>query len=314
MRRYLVTGAAGFIGSHLTERLLSLGEPVRALDNFSTGRRTNLTACEGQVGFELREGDLRDLEIARRAVKGIEIIFHQAAIPSVPRSVADPLSAHEANITGTLNLLIAARDADVKKFIYASSSSVYGPTSQLPQRETMPPNPASPYALTKFAAERYCQLFSQLYGLPTLCLRYFNVFGPRQDPASEYAAVIPCFISALLRGQAPIIYGDGEQTRDFTYIDNAVAANLQAAQAAVSGEALNIAGGRQISINQLLAQIQTLLSVKITPDYSEARPGDLRHSLADISRARRLIHYQPQISFEEGLQRTVEWFLKEMKR
>lgn len=314
MTRYLVTGAAGFIGSHLTERLLALGEPVRALDNLSTGKRANLAACEGRSGFEFWEGDLRDLEAARRAVQGVEVVFHQAALSSVPRSVADPLSAHEANITGTLNLLIAARDAGVKKLIYASSSSVYGPRSQLPQRETMPLDPASPYALTKFAAERYCQLFAQLYGLATLSLRYFNVFGPRQDPTSQYAAVIPRFISALLAGQIPVIYGDGEQTRDFTYIDNAVAANIQAAQSAASGEVLNIACGQQISLNRLLAHIQTLLNVRIAPRYGEARPGDLRHSLADISRARALINYQPQVSFEEGLRRTVEWFQKEMRR
>jgi nucleoside-diphosphate-sugar epimerase len=310
---YLVTGAAGFIGSHLTERLLALGEPVRAFDNLSSGKRDNLATCEGHSGFEFCEGDLRDLETVRRAMKDIEVVLHQAAIPSVPRSVADPLSAHETNATGTLNLLIAARDAGVKKFIYASSSSIYGPKSELPQRETMPPDPASPYALTKFAGERYCQLFSQFYGLPTLSLRYFNVFGPRQDPQSEYAAVIPRFIRASLTGRAPVIYGDGAQTRDFTYIDNAVEANIRAAQSDASGEALNIACGQQISIKQLLAQIQRLLAIRITPHYDAARPGDLRHSLADISRARALINYQPQVSFEEGLRRTVEWFQKEMK-
>ncbi|HED04340.1 MAG TPA: SDR family oxidoreductase [Candidatus Fraserbacteria bacterium] len=314
MSHYLVSGAAGFIGSHLTARLLELGKSVRALDNFSTGKRVNLAGCRGHGSFELLTGDLRDLETARQAVAGIDIVLHQAAISSVPRSVADPLSSHQANATGTLNLLIAARDAGVRKLVYASSSSIYGPTSELPQRETMPPNPVSPYALSKFAGERYCQLFSQLYELPTVALRYFNVFGPRQDPASQYAAVIPRFIIALLSGRPPVIYGDGEQTRDFTYIANVVEANLLAAQAEISGEVLNIACGEPVSLNALLAQLEALLSIEITPEYTQSRPGDLRRSQADIAKARDLIGYRPQVGFAEGLRRTLEYFQREMKR
>ena len=305
---YLVTGGAGFIGSHLVDALLGQGHRVRVLDNFATGKRENLQHVLSRI--DLREGDIRSFERVKEAMQGVDFVLHQAALGSVPRSVADPLTTNEVNITGTLNLLIHAREAGVKKFVFASSSSIYGPTKTLPKREDMPPNPASPYALSKYAGERYCQLFCELYGLPTVCLRYFNVFGPRQDPASEYSAVIPKFINALLSGQAPTIYGDGEQSRDFTYVDNAVSANLLAVKAAASanGKVFNVGCGGSTTLNELIALLADILKLELKPRYQPARPGDVRHSHADVSQARAALGYEPSISVEEGLQRTVAWF------
>ncbi len=312
-KRSLVTGGAGFIGSHLVEALLRRGEDVRVLDNFSTGRRDNLAqaerwAAEGGGAFELLEGDIRDAETCRRAVEGCAYVFHQAAIPSVQRSVADPRTTHEVNVTGTLNLLLAARDAGVECFVFASSSSVYGESDRLPKEETMPAEPVSPYGLQKLAAETYCRLFYRLYGLPTVSLRYFNVFGPRQDPESEYAAVIPCFIRAIRDGARPTVYGDGEQTRDFTYIANAVEANLRAREAGSEalGETFNVACGERTSLNSLLRELEALAGRSVKPAYTDPRPGDIRHSLAAIDRARRVLGFEPAVSWKEGLRRAWE--------
>lgn len=306
--RALVTGGAGFIGSHLVERLVELGASVRVLDNFTTGKMENIFHLMEQI--ELITGSLTDAEIVKRAVQSVDIVFHQGAIPSVARSVEDPLATHQANATGTLLLLLAARDAKVKRIVFASSSSVYGDTPTLPKREDMPPNPQSPYALSKLFGEYLCRLFWQLYGLETVILRYFNIFGPRQDPTSQYAAVIPRFITALLRGERPIIYGDGEQTRDFTFVENCLQANLLAATAeGVNGEVFNIGAGRQTSINQLFQLIRSLIgTTRVEPIYAPPRRGDVRHSLADIAKAQSLLGYCPSISLEEGLKHTIEWF------
>ena len=305
---YLVTGGAGFIGSHLVDALLGQGHRVRVLDNFATGKRENLHSSLGSV--ELVEGDIVDEQVVQRAMQGVDYVLHQAALSSVPRSIADPIASNAANVNGTLNVLIAARKAKVKKVVYASSSSIYGLTKQMPVQEGLPVQPASPYALGKYTGERYCQLFCELYGLPTVCLRYFNVFGPRQDPASEYSAVIPKFIDALLSGQAPTIYGDGEQSRDFTYVDNAVSANVLAVKAAASahGKVFNVGCGRRTSLNELIALLADILKLELKPRYQPARPGDVRHSHADVSQARAALGYEPSISVEEGLQRTVAWF------
>ncbi len=304
----LVTGGAGFIGSHLTERLVLLGARVRVLDDFSTGKRENIAHLLDRI--ELLEGSLTDPQTVRQAVEGVEVIFHQGAIPSVVRSVEDPLTTHQVNATGTLLLLLAARDAKVKRVVFASSSSVYGDTLTLPKREDMPPSPQSPYALSKLIGEHLCRLFWNLYGLETVSLRYFNIFGPRQDPTSQYAAVIPRFITALLNGEPPTIYGDGEQTRDFTFVDNCVQANLLAATAEnVAGEVINVGSGKQTSVNELFRLIRQLVGADaIEPFYAPPRPGDVRHSLADITKAREKLGYEPRIPLEEGLRRTVEWF------
>jgi nucleoside-diphosphate-sugar epimerase len=308
---YLITGGAGFIGSHLTAFLVAAGEQVRVLDNFATGKRENLAAISGK--FELLEADIRDLEAIRGAFQGVEYVLHQAAIPSVPRSLADPLTTHAANVSGTMNVLLAAREAGVKRVVVASSSSVYGANPQLPKREDMVPQPLSPYAASKLATEGYAQAFYHAFGLETVCLRYFNVFGPHQDPTSQYAAVIPKFITAMLQGQRPTIYGDGEQTRDFTYVDNVVQANLQALRAeGVAGKVFNIACGRRISINELVATLNQLLGTDLEPLYAPPRPGEVKHSLADITAARQQLGYEPHIDFAEGLARTVEWYRRQL--
>jgi len=311
MAKVLVTGGAGFIGSNLTEALLKQGHLVRVLDNFSTGKRENLIFDEAYSSLEIIEGDIRDLTICQRAMKDIEYVFHQAALPSVQRSVEDPLTSNSVNVEGTLNILLAARNAGVKRLIYASSSSVYGDTPTLPKNEEMPPNPLSPYALQKYIGEQYCRLFFQLYGLEAVSLRYFNIFGPKQDPTSIYSAVIPRFIDALLEGRPPIIFGDGEQSRDFTYIDNVVQANLLAMSAAhLNGEAINIACGKRTSLNQLLNFLKEIVGSKVSPIYEEPRKGDVRHSLANIQKGKEILNYEPEVGIERGLRKTVEYFQK----
>jgi nucleoside-diphosphate-sugar epimerase len=302
----LVTGGAGFIGSHLASRLVRDGHDVRVLDNFSTGSRSNL-ADEGE-SVEIVEGDIQSYERAHNAVQGCEVVFHLAALPSVPRSIQDPLTSTAVNVIGTLNVLLAARDSGVRRVVYASSSSAYGSDPSLPKQENRPSLPISPYAVAKLASEGYCRSFSEVYDLETVALRYFNVFGPRQDPLSQYAAVIPRFITALLQDEKPVVFGDGEQSRDFTYIDNVIEANLLAADAAdVSGQMFNIACGEAISINRLLDDLRRILGSDIEATYLESRPGDVKHSLADISRAEEKLRYRLVVDFSEGLRRTVEY-------
>jgi UDP-glucose 4-epimerase len=303
--RALVTGGAGFIGSHLVSRLLEDGHEVRVLDNFSTGARSNLADVVDSV--DIVEGDIQSYERAHNAVQGCEVVFHEAALPSVPRSIQDPLTSTAVNVVGTLNLLLASRDSGVRRIVYASSSSIYGADPTLPKQEDRPPQPISPYAVAKLASEGYCRSFSEVYGLETVALRYFNVFGPRQDPLSQYAAVIPKFVTALLTQASPVVFGDGEQSRDFTYIDNVVDANMLAADAAgASGRTFNIACGERISLNRLLDELRAILGVDIAAEYLEPRPGDVPHSLADISRAREVLSYEPAVGFSDGLRRTVE--------
>ena len=303
---YLVTGGAGFIGSHLAERLVRQGSRVRVVDNLATGSRTNL---DGLDAIEFIEGDLADLAVARRAVEGIEYVLHQAAIPSVPRSVADPMGSHRANVEATLNVLVAAREAGVTRLVFAGSSSVYGDTPTLPKHESMPPDPRSPYALQKLIGEQYARLFTELYGFETTTIRYFNVFGPRQDPSSPYSGVISQFITALLANQRPTIYGDGEQTRDFTYVANVVDGVLAACRAPrASGRVVNVATGGRISLNALARRVCDIVGVTCEPIYAEARAGDVRDSQADCRAARELLDYEPRVSFEEGLQLTVDWY------
>lgn len=309
---YLVTGGAGFIGSHIAETLLRGGGRVRVLDDLSTGRRDNLRllrACGGRR-LEVMGGDLRDLAAMRRAARGARYVLHQGALPSVARSVRDPLTTHQVNVDGTLNVLLAARDAGVERVVFASSSSIYGDSPRLPKVETQPPAPLSPYAASKLAGEQYCALFNHLYGLRTVALRYFNVFGPRQDPASEYAAVIPRFATALLEGRRPVVFGDGRQSRDFTYIDDVVRANLRAcaAPARACGLAYNVAGGRRISLLELLREMGRLAGVTPRPRFAPARPGDVRHSQAALGRARRLLKYEPRVGWRRGLELTIESF------
>ncbi len=306
MTHYLVTGGAGFIGSHIVQTLVENGERVRVLDNLSTGRKENMTPFLTRVEFI--EGDLRDEETVRRAVEGVDFIFHQAAIPSVVRSVQDPIPTETANVVGTLNLLLAARDAGVRRVVYASSSSVYGDSPSLPKVETMPPRPKSPYAVSKLATEYHCRVFTELHGLETVGLRYFNVFGQRQDPTSEYAAVIPKFITAMLRGEAPTIYGDGTQSRDFTYVRNVVAANLLAATAPdMAGRVFNAAVGKCYTLLELVDILNEILGTQIGPIFGPARPGDIKHSQADISSIKEC-GYRAQIDFRAGLAKTVEWY------
>lgn len=308
MTHALVTGAAGFIGSHLSRELLERGHEVRGFDNFSTGHRDRIESLENYDGFEFFEGDLRDENEVREAVAGIEWVFHQAAVPSVPRSVEDPKLTTTANCLGSTNLLVAARDADVESVVVASSSSVYGSGGELPKREDQPANPESPYALSKFWTERLALQFSDLYSLETTALRYFNIFGPGQDPDGEYAAVIPKFIHLMLNGDRPVIYGDGEQSRDFTYIENAVQANIKAAKSDCTGEAINVGCGDNTTVNELAGQLSKIFGTEIDPIYDESRPGDVRHSHADISKAQELIGYEPSVGFSEGLQLTVRQF------
>jgi len=304
--RFLVTGGAGFIGSHLVERLLAEGHDVVVLDDFSTGRRENLTPFLNRI--RLIEGSIIDVEVCRRAVGGVDFVLHEAALGSVPRSVIDPVGTNDVNGNGTLNLLLASKEGGVKRFVYAGSSSAYGNTKELPKHEEMPPRPLSPYAVAKLMGEQYCSAFFATYGLETVTLRYFNVFGARQDPASQYAAVIPKFITAALCNQPPTIYGDGEQTRDFTYIANAVEANLRAcfAPSAVAGQVFNVGAGAQTSLNQLWREIKRLTHAKVDPVYEPARAGDVRDSLASLERARTILGFTPKVAFAEGLALTIE--------
>jgi len=305
--KYLVTGGAGFIGSNLAAALVQRGDSVVVIDNFSTGKRENLDGIQDHV--QLVEGSIADLAAVRKAMQGVDFVLHQAALASVQRSVEDPISSNEVNVKGTLNVLVAARDAGVKRLVYAASSSAYGDTEELPKREDMAARPLSPYAVQKWVNEHYCKVFSTLYGLDTVCLRYFNVFGPRQDPASDYAAVIPIFVTRLLAGVTPTIYGDGEQSRDFTFIENVVDANLKACEgAAKQGAVVNIACGSRYTLNELFTNICDLLGIAAQPRYAPARAGDVKHSMADITQARKLLGWEPRVDFASGLRRTVEWY------
>jgi nucleoside-diphosphate-sugar epimerase len=308
MASYLVTGGAGFIGSHLAEELVRRGQRVRVVDNLSTGKKRNLTHLPA---VEFVEGDLADLAVAHQAVAGMDYVLHQAAIPSVPRSVTDPITSNRANIDATLNVLVAARDAGVKRVVYAGSSSAYGDTPTLPKHEEMPTTPSSPYALQKLVGEWYARLFANLYGLETVTIRYFNVFGPRQDPSSPYSGVISLFISALVEGRAPTIFGDGEQTRDFTYVSNVVDGVLRSCEAKANGDVINVATGSRISLNQLFEMLRELTKSSVKPVYAPPRAGDVRDSQADITRARAVLGYAPIVSFPEGLKRTLDWYMSE---
>ena len=306
MSHFLVTGGAGFIGSHLTEELTRRGHAARVADSLITGKRANLDHISG---IDLRIGDLADMDFARSVVDGVDFVLHQAAIPSVPRSVKDPITSNRANVDATLNLLVAARDAGVRRVVFAGSSSAYGDSPTLPKHEEMPDRPLSPYALQKVIGEQYMRMFTKLYGLETVSIRYFNVFGPRQDPSSPYSGVISVFATALLENRSPTIFGDGEQTRDFTYVDNVVDGVLRACEASgASGQTINVATGGRISLNTLFETMRKLVGADVRPTYSEPRKGDVRDSQADISKARELLGYQPKVSFEEGLQRTVDWY------
>ncbi len=304
--KYLITGGAGFIGSNIAARLVEMGETVRILDDFSTGRRENLKALQDKV--ELIEGDIRDIATTRKAVGGMDYVLHQAALPSVPRSVKDPLTSNAVNVDGTLNLLEASREAGVKKFVMASSSSVYGESEELPKHEGLRPDPLSPYAVTKLTNEYYLKVFWELYRFPTVALRYFNIFGPHQDPKSEYAAVVPRFITDLLAGRQPVVFGDGEQSRDFTYIDNCVQANLLAASNNdIVGDYYNVACGARFTLNQMLDILRSIIGTDIKAKYDPPREGDILHSYASIDKLEK--HgYKPSVGFEEGLRRTVEFF------
>jgi len=309
MAFYLITGIGGFIGSSLARELLRRGEKVRGVDNFSTGRRENLTEILGQIDF--READILDLDAMKSACAGVDFVLHQAAIPSVPKSVLDPIGSNRANVDGTVNVLVAARDAKVKRVVYAASSSAYGDTPTLPKHEGMSPDPISPYAVAKLASERYMISFYRCYGLETVALRYFNIFGPRQDPSSPYSGVLAKFITLMLKGQQPTIFGDGEQSRDFTYIDNAVEANLLACTAPagnVAGKVFNVATGRRATLNETFRLLQGLTGYAGDAAYGVERGGDIKHSLADISAAEKSMGYRPKVSFEDGLRKTVGWY------
>ena len=306
MSTYLVTGGAGFIGSHLVEALVGRGHTVRVADSLITGKRSNL---DHVPAAEFHHGDLADLDFAHRVAAGCDYVLHQAAIPSVPRSVCDPVTSNRANVDATLNVLVAARDAGVKRVVFAGSSSAYGDTPTLPKSEDMPANPLSPYALQKVVGEQYLQMFTRLYGLETVSIRYFNVFGPRQDPSSPYSGVISVFATALLENRSPRIYGDGGQTRDFTYVANVVDGVLRACEAeGASGEIINVATGGRISLNELFAVMKKIVGATVDPVYADARQGDVRDSQADIRKARRILGYEPSVSFEDGLTRTIEWY------
>ncbi len=313
MARYLITGVAGFIGSTLARELLKRGENVRGVDNFSTGKEENLAEISSEIDFG--GADLLDLDAMRLACSGVDYVLHQAAIPSVPKSVLDPVGSNRANVDGTVNLLVAARDAKVKRVIYAASSSAYGDTPTLPKHEGMPPDPISPYAVAKLAGEHYMNSFYRCYGLETVSLRYFNIFGPRQDPSSPYSGVLAKFITQMLKGQQPTIFGDGEQSRDFTYVANAVEANLLACKAPaeqVAGKVFNVATGRRVTLNETFHLLQGLTSYSGTAIHGAERGGDIKHSLADISLGEKHLGYKPKVNFEEGLRRTVEWYREQI--
>jgi len=312
MAKYLVTGAAGFIGSSLVRALLERGDQVRGIDNFATGRRENLTEVSEQIDF--READILDLDAVRRACEGVDYVLHQAAIPSVPKSVLDPIGSNRANIDGTVNVLVAARDQKVRRVVYAASSSAYGDTPTLPKHEAMNANPISPYAVAKLASELYMVSFYRCYGLETVCLRYFNIFGPRQDPSSPYSGVLAKFTMQMLRGEQPTIFGDGETSRDFTYIDNAVSANLLASSAPAAecaGRVFNCATGRRVTLNETFEALKELTGFRGTAKYAPERNGDIKHSLADITLAQKYLGYKVKVTFEDGLRRTVAWYRSE---
>jgi UDP-glucose 4-epimerase len=314
MNSYLVTGGAGFIGSNIVKELLKRNQTVRVLDNFSTGKRENLFEYRENLDFELIEGDLRSFHTVREAVKGMDYILHQGALPSVPRSIHDPITTNDVNILGTLNILEAAKEFGIKRVVYASSSSIYGDNEELPKREDMPVRPLSPYALSKYTAERYCQIFSNIYGLETVCLRYFNVFGPNQDPTSQYSAVIPKFINLMSNGEPPVIFGDGTQSRDFTFISNNVEANLLACTAnGVSGTVFNIACGERYTLLRLVEIINEILNTSIKPVFKSPRPGDVKHSLADISLAKEKLQFSVVTGFVEGLKNLIQLLNKKDK-
>jgi nucleoside-diphosphate-sugar epimerase len=309
MALYLVTGIAGFIGSSIARGVLAQGDEVRGIDNLSTGNRANLGDIAGRVDF--READVLDLPALHDACRGVDYVFHEAAIPSVPKSVLDPLGSNRANVDGTVNVLVAARDAKVKRVVYAASSSAYGDTPTLPKQEDMKPNPISPYAVAKLASELYMTSFYRCYGLETVSLRYFNIFGPRQDPSSQYSGVLAKFITQMLAGEAPTILGDGAQSRDFTYIDNVVSANLMACKAPaekVAGQVFNVATGTRIDLNETFAVLKKLIGFKGEVKYGPERAGDVKHSLADLTRSEKLLGYKPVVNFEEGLKKTVDWY------
>src|SRR6267378_170627 len=307
MAVYVVTGGGGFIGSHIVQELLRRNETVKVIDNFSTGKRENVEPFEDDI--EVIEADVADAKNLAQFLKRTDYVIHQAAIPSVPKSIIDPVKSHQANVDATLQLLVACREAGVKRVVYASSSSLYGDSPTLPKHEGMMPNPLSPYGAQKLFGEMYCQVFSKAYGLETVSLRYFNVFGPRQDAASQYSGVLALFIPAVLQGRRPTIYGDGLQSRDFTYVKNVVEANLLACKVpGVGGQVFNVACGDRITVNSMLQQINKITGKDITPIYADLRPGDIKHSHADIARAREHLGYQPKVTFEEGLQSTIEWY------
>jgi len=307
MSKYLVTGGAGFIGSNIVEELVAMGEEVVVLDNLSTGYRDNIEDFIGDI--DLIEGDIRDAETVNKGMAGVDYVLHQAALASVPRSIDDPVLVNNVNVNGTLNILEQARKAGVRSLVYAASSSAYGDSEVSPKKETLSPRPLSPYAVSKLVGEHYCSVYSNVYGLRTVSLRYFNVFGSRQDPGSQYAAVVPIFISSLLEGKTPVIYGDGEQSRDFTYVSNVVKANILAAKSErAAGEMMNVACGDQYTINQLLDIIKDNLSSDSEPEFADPRPGDVKHSLADISKAEQMIGYSVDVTFEQGLKKTIDWY------
>ncbi len=314
MALYLITGAAGFIGSSLARAVLAQGDQVRGVDNFATGKRENIEEIRTRIDF--READILDLQAMKDACQGVDYVLHQAAIPSVPKSVLDPLGSNRANVDGTVNVLVAARDAKVKRIVYAASSSAYGDTPTLPKHEDMKPNPISPYAVAKLASEYYMVSFYRCYDLETVCLRYFNIFGPRQDPTSPYSGVLAKFITQMLRGEQPTIFGDGEQSRDFTYIDNAVSANLLACKALASeaaGRVFNVATGRRANLKETFDALKPITGYRGDVKFGPERAGDVKHSLADISKTEKALGYKPLVNFEEGLKRTVEWYRTQMK-
>ncbi len=314
MAKILVPGGAGFIGSNLTEALLKQGHSVRVLDNFSTGKRENLVYEPKYPGLEILEGDIVERKVCRFAMEGVEYVFHEAALPSVEQSVQDPLTSNRVNVEGTLNVLVAAMEAGARKVIYASSCAIYGDDPALPKREEMTPNPLSPYALGKYVGEQYGRLFFRLYQLETVSLRYFNVFGPRQNPDSEYAAVIPRFIRALLKGDSPVVFGDGEQSRDFVFVEDVVRANLLAmSKEHLYGDVMNVASGKNLSLNQLLKALADILDSRISAIYRDPRSGDIRHSLGDGERAKRLLNFAPTVELKTGLERTIAYFMKKRK-